>query len=72
MLLYGNKSWVVTGEMLKVLDGFHHWAARRITGMILKRGAGGEWGYPSAVKSMEAAGIHPIGVYIRRRQATIL
>ena len=27
VLLYGSKSWVVTGEMLKVLEWFHHWAA---------------------------------------------
>ena len=33
--------WVVTGEMLKVLEGFHHQAARRITGMTVTHGAGG-------------------------------
>ena len=41
VLLYGRKSWVVTGEMLNVLEGFHHQAARWITGMTSKRGAGG-------------------------------
>ena len=25
VLLYNSESWVVTGEMLKVLKGFHHW-----------------------------------------------
>ena len=25
VLLYGFKSWMVTGGMLKVLMGFHHW-----------------------------------------------
>ena len=53
--------------MLKVLEGFHHRAARRITGMTAKRGAGGEWDYPLEVETMETVGIHPIGVYIRRR-----
>ena len=43
VLIYDIKSWVVTGYMLKVLTGLHHWAARRITGMMTKRGAGGEW-----------------------------
>ena len=57
--------------MLKVLVGFHHRAAQRITGMTEKRGADGEWEYPLVVKEMEAVGIHPIGVYIRRRQTTI-
>ena len=43
VILYGNESWVLTREMIKVLEGFHHQAARRITGMIVKRGSGGEW-----------------------------
>ena len=46
VLLYGSEIWVVMGEMLKVLEGFHHRAARRITGMTAKRVAGGEWEYP--------------------------
>ena len=33
VILYGRKIWVVTGEILKVLKGFHHRAARKITGM---------------------------------------
>ena len=41
VLLYYRNSWVVTGEMLKVLAGFHHQAAQQITGMTAKRGAGG-------------------------------
>ena len=71
VILYGRNIWVVTGEMLKVLEGFHYQAARRITGMTEKRGAGREWEYPLVVEAMETAGIHPIGVYISRRQATI-
>ena len=43
VLLYVSESWVVTGAMLKLLEGFHHRAARRITGMTETRGAGGEW-----------------------------
>ena len=39
--------------------------------MTAKRRAGGEWEYPPVVEEMETAGIHPFGVYIRRRQATI-
>ena len=57
--------------MIKFLEGFHHWAARRITGLTEKLGAGREWKYPPVVDAMESAGIHPIGEYIRRRQATI-
>ena len=37
VLLYGSESWVVMGEMLNVLEGFHHQVARRITGMMEQR-----------------------------------
>ena len=33
VLLYGSESWVVTGEMLKVLTEFHHQVTPRIMGM---------------------------------------
>ena len=42
MILYRSDSWVVTGAMLKVVEGFHHQAARRIKGMTATSGAGGE------------------------------
>ena len=58
--------------MLKVLEGFHHRAAQQITGMMSKRGAGGEWYYPLVLEAMETAGINPIKVYIQRRQETIM
>ena len=57
--------------MLKILEGFHHRAAQRITRMTAKLGAGGEWYYPSVVEAMEAVGIHPIGVYIMIQQSII-
>ena len=34
VVLYGRKSWVVMGEMLKVLEGFHHPVAWCITLII--------------------------------------
>ena len=33
VLIYGKESWVVAGAMMKVLEGFHHCAGRRIAGM---------------------------------------
>ena len=45
VILYIIKSWVLTGEMLKVMEGFHHRAAQLITGLTSKCGAGREWGY---------------------------
>ena len=43
VILYGSESWVVMGAMLKVLEGFHHRAARRIAGMTDRRAEDGEW-----------------------------
>ena len=51
VLLYGSEIWVVTGGILKVLDGFHHREARRITGVTEKRGASGYWEYPPVVEA---------------------
>ena len=36
VMLYGRDIWVVTGLMLKILEGFHHRAARRIWKMTSK------------------------------------
>ena len=33
VLFYGKTIWVVTGAMLNILDGFHHWAAIGFAGM---------------------------------------
>ena len=57
--------------MLKVLGGFHHLAPRKITGTTETLGAVREWKYHLVVAALEAAGLHPIMEYIRRRQATI-
>ena len=46
VLLYGSDSWVVTGAMLKLLEGFHHRVARRIEGMTDRCGEDKEWEYP--------------------------
>ena len=33
VLLYGSESWVMTGTMVKVLEGFHHQEDQRIAVM---------------------------------------
>ena len=43
VILYGSKSWVVTEVMLKVMEGFHHWVAQRISGMSYRRVREGGW-----------------------------
>ena len=71
VMLYGSESWVVTREMLKVLEGFHHQESIQITGMTAKHVADRDWGYPPVMAALEAAGLHPIQEYIRRRQEKI-
>ena len=41
VILYGSESWVVTGAMLKDLEGLHKRASSWIMGMTETRGAGG-------------------------------
>ena len=71
VLLYGSETWVATGDIIKVLEGLHHQAARRITGIKATCGASGDWEYQPVVAALEAAVLHPIMEYIRRRQANI-
>ena len=71
VILYGSEIWVVTGAMLKFLEGFHHRSSRCITGMMATRGAGKELEYPPFMAALEATGLHRIMDCIRSRQATI-
>ena len=43
MLLYGSKGRVMTGLILNVLEGFHHRAAKWISGITDQRAEEGEW-----------------------------
>ena len=58
--------------ILKVLEGFHHWAARRTAGITAQCTEDGEWEYPPVDDVMDAAGIWPINEYIKRHQATFV
>ena len=60
VILYGSEIWVVTGAILKALEGFHHRTARWITEITAARGAGVQWEYPPVVVAMKDAVIHPI------------
>ena len=70
VLLYGSDSWVVTGSILKVLEGLQHRSAWRITGMTYLRSYDGEWEYPPVADVMEPAGLCPVKEYLQRYKAT--
>ena len=44
VLIYASESWVVMGDMLKVLERFHHLVVGRIMGITARRTAYGKWG----------------------------
>ena len=72
VLLYGRDSWVVTGEILNVLEGFHHQADRRIAGTTEKSVAYGTWEYPPVLLALEVLILYPIQEYIQRQKDTIV
>ena len=72
VLLYGSESWVVTGDMLKVIECFHHQVARRMTGATAQHMAGGEWEWPLVAETMETSGLWKIKGYIKRRKDTVV
>ena len=43
VLLYGSEIWVVTDEIMTVLEVFHHMIYRWIMGMKSRKGDSGEW-----------------------------
>ena len=57
VLLYGSESWMVTGAMLKVLEGFHLRLARRIAEITAWSTTGGEWEWPPVAESLDTSGI---------------
>ena len=70
VLLYGCETWVISPTMLKMLEGFHHRAARRISGKR-PRLVHGEWIYPPIAEALEIAGLYPIYHYVAVRHNTI-
>ena len=52
-----SKSWVVTGAMLKVLEGFRHREAQRVSGMTARSTEDEEWEYPPVTDALESVGI---------------
>lgn len=72
VLLFSVETWVLTPQMLRHLEGFHHRVVRRIAKMGPSQRPGtNEWVYPPVDGALEVAGLSPIQVYITRRQHTI-
>ena len=68
VLLFGSETWVLTPWMEKALDDFHHWAVRRMAGMVPKHQQYGTWIYPPIGAELAMLELNEIGVYIARLQ----
>ena len=71
VLLYGSEIQVVMGAMLKVLEGFHHWVARRFVGKTAFHIVNGEWECPPVQDTLDKSRLYTIKCYIQRWQETI-
>ena len=61
----------MTPRMEKSLKGFHHWAVRRMAGMVPKSKRDGTWLYPPIGAALKTVGLDEIGVYTVRCQNTV-
>ena len=60
---------MVTGKMLKVIEGFHHRTEIRITGMTAKCAGSGSG--PTVSETLDTYGLWPIKEYIKRIKETL-
>ena len=65
VLLYDCKMWVITPQILRVLEGLHHPVARRLSGRCPHfLPAENQWDYPPIAEALELASLFPIRHYI--------
>ena len=67
VLLFGSETWVLTPWLEKSIEGSHHRAERRITGMFPKCHRDRTWVYLPIGVALEMVGLEEIGVYISLR-----
>ena len=60
VLLYGSETWVLIPHMQRVLGGFHHRVAHRLTGRQPQKGRYGSWVYPSLEDAMDEVGLQEV------------
>jgi exonuclease III len=72
VLLYGSESWVLTKEMVRKLQSFHHRCARYLAREHIQQDNQGNWTAPPSTSVLEKTGLQTVQEYIQRRKATIL
>jgi hypothetical protein len=69
VLLYGCETWVITSNMLSVLESFHHRVARRLTRRFPYYIRHADlWICPSVTETLQEAGVFTIQEHISRRR----
>jgi hypothetical protein len=72
VLLYGCETWVITSQVLQVLEGFHNRVARRLSGKRpYLHPVENKWVYPPIAEALEEASLYSIDHYISVRQNTL-
>ena len=70
-IIYHRKTWVATPQIGRVLGGFHHRMALRITGKQPRQVRDGVWLYPLLEDAMAEAGLQEVETYVYRLQNTV-
>ena len=71
VFLYGLETWVTTPCIGRVLGGFYHRVAHRLTGRQPLMGSDRRWAYLPQAEAVEEAGLQEVGTYVSRRQNTV-
>ena len=71
VLVYGSETWVLTRYMKRVLGGFHHRLAHRLTGIKPQKRWDIGWFYLLLEDAMAEAGLQEVETYVSRRQNTL-
>ena len=64
VFIFGSKTWVLTPHFEKSLEGFHHLALQRMSGMGPKFQQYGTWVYTPIRVVLATVGLEDIGVSI--------
>jgi hypothetical protein len=73
VLLYGCETWDFSEEIRQTLEHFHHWVARRLSGLVpyfvpMDK----SWVYPPIREALAKCGLESIEQYVCQRQHTFV
>ena len=72
VLLYGSETWVLSEEMVRLLNSFHNRCARHLTQRHIRQEQDGSWTTPPSTEVLEEAGLKPIQDYIQKRKQNLM